>query len=616
MLEKFALQKKLISEKDCKNAVDACRSSKNFERALKNYFIIHHLIHPKTLGLLIDTLDAVKTIKMNKKFGTLAVKMGFIDNKTLQAALMLQKKAAVNKKRPLLIDQVLIAAGKLTKEQRALVVKEWQNTNQKTVFPKLGTVPKETDKESKISEKIQGGMVLDIEDGGMSAYLQKTKIFNTLLTVDDIYNVLLTKHIQYGIKSKEEIEGFINSSGFEKSRFKIATGTHKILGSDAIVSYYFDTEHLTAGKVNETGIIDFKDRGEIPKIKTKTLLVEKIPLKESKNGRDVFGNEIQAAPARDIPLKCGAGAVISEDGMRVYAEISGYPKLSLSGEISVVDFFMVKGDVSYETGHIRYDGNIDINGGLKNGFKINGIDIKINEIDGGEIHAQGDVTIINGVNNAKIYSRGHIYAKFVHNSKLRCLGNVVVEKEIVDSQIESSGACQIMTGDIVSSTINFNQGIHAKNIGTERSDSNWIVVGQDLFRLNELQRIEEKTVSLEKKRLSLEKKKDRFLSEKQSEKNETKIQSIDSACDDIENQIDHLNQEKADFSGQGKSNTEKSVVIAAGKIWAGTVIHTRHAQKTIKETVSNVQVEEVALQKKDGDRDLFEIQINDNGNKL
>ncbi|HGY11940.1 MAG TPA: DUF342 domain-containing protein, partial [Desulfobacterales bacterium] len=582
----------------------------------KNYFIIHHLIHPKTLGLLIDTLDAVKTIKMNKKFGTLAVKMGFIDNKTLQAALMLQKKAAVNKKQPLLIDQVLIDAGKLTKEQRALVVKEWQNTNQKTVFSKLGTVPKETDKKSKISEKIQDGMVLDIEDGGMSAYFQKTKIFNTLLTVDDIYNVLLTKHIQYGIKSKEEIEGFINSSGFEKNRFKIASGTHKILGSDAIVSYYFDTRHLTAGKVNETGIIDFKDRGEIPKIKTKTLLVEKIPLKESKNGRDVFGNEIQAAPARDISLKCGAGAVISEDGLRVYAEISGYPKLSLSGEISVVDFFMVKGDVSYETGHIRYDGNIDINGGLKNGFKINGIDIKINEIDGGEIHAQGDVTIINGVNNAKIYSRGHIYAKFVHNSKLRCLGNVVVEKEIVDSQIESSGACQIMTGDIVSSTINFNQGIHAKNIGTERSDSNWIVVGQDLFRLNELQRIEEKTVSLEKKRLSLEKKKDRFSSEKQPEKNETKIQSIDSACDDIENQIDHLNQEKADFVGHGKSNTEKSVVIAAGKIWAGTVIHTRHAQKTIKETVSNVQVEEVALQKKDGDRDLFEIQINDNGNRL
>jgi len=528
MLEKIALQKKIISEKDCRAAFEACRSSDNFENALKDYFITHNLIHPKTLEQLINTIDAIKIIKHNIKFGTIAVEMGFISDKTLEEALTRQKEVVANNQQPKLIGLILMNSGELTKEQTDLIVKEQNKRNlnvepikksdpatpQKSEHPEPDTLPEKKDKAKESSETIQGGMILEIEENGMTAFLRKTDVFNNCLTADDILEILGTKNIQYGIENQKAIEGFINSSGFKKNRFKIATGIPKVLGSNARIEYYFDTDHLKAGQIDEKGNIDFRDRGEIPKIEVGTLLAEKFPYKESKNGRDIFGYEILTEPALDIPLKIETGAVLSEDQMKVYAQISGFPKLSWSGNISVIDNFLVKGDVSYETGHVSYEGNIEILGGLKSGFQINGFDIKINEIDGGEIHALGNVTVINGVNNAKIYSRGHVSAKFIHTSEICCLGNVAVEKEIVDSHIESSGACRIQTGDIVNSTMGFNQGIYAKNIGTEKSSPNTIHIGRDLFIIKELQTIDDKIVELEKNRVTLEKRKNRLLSEK------------------------------------------------------------------------------------------------------
>ena len=525
MLEKIALQKKLISEKDCQDAFNACRSSENFEEALKDYFITHDLIPLKILEQLISTLDAIKIIKKNIKFGTIAVEMGLISNETLEAALDRQKKVAAGNQQPKLIGQILFESGKLTKEQLHQVVQEQNKRNLKveTVkkedppHPHIGDIP-EKEPESggrsrDVCETLPGGMILDIEDNGLSAFLRKTETFDATLIADDIHSLLLSRGIQYGVESTTALEGFINSSGFKKNRFKVASGTPKIIGTDARIEYYFDTDHLKVGRLDEQGNIDFKNRGGIPRVEAKTLLAEKFPLSESKNGRDIYGNEILTEPATDTPLKIKTGVILSEDGLKVTAEQSGHPKLSWSGSISVIDTFLVNGDVGYETGHLQYNGNIEVRGRLKSGFKVNGFDVGISEIDGGEIHAQGDVTVTGGVNDALIYSRGHVSAKYIHNSKIHCLGNVYVEKEIVDSEIQSSGSCQIRTGDIVNSNISFHQGVYAKNIGTDRTRPNTIVVGRDLFIVNELKIIDSRIAELEQSRLSLEKRKEKLLSD-------------------------------------------------------------------------------------------------------
>ena len=697
MLEKIALQQKLISKQDCIKAMEACKSSDNYEAALKDYFTSNHLISEKTITQLVNTSDAIKIMKTTMRFGTVAVNMGFISKDTLEAALNLQKKSTSINERPKLIGQILLESGKLTKQQIDLVVQEQKKLSQTDALSSqtkntMVSEQKETTKPvipapepepiknySNEPETIEGGMILEIEDGGMSAYLRKTDTFDDNLIEEDIYAILLTKSIQFGLADEEAVQGFIKSSGFKNNRFKVASGINRVIGKDARIEYYFDTDHLKAGGMDKEGNIDFKDRGEIPRIEANTLLAEKFPLKEARAGRDIFGNELQIEPAKDVFLKTKFGVLISEDGRYAYSEISGHPKLSWSGNINVVDIYMVKENVGYKTGHLAYDGNIEVLGSLKSGFQIKGWDVKIKEIDGGQIHAEGDVTILEGVNGATIFSRGHVTANFIHNSEISCLGNLYVEREIVDSKIETSGSCQVKTGKIINTQITSNQGVHAKDIGTDKTHPNAIVVGQDLFIKNELVRIEKQIIESEKKKIQLENKKDSIFIENQEhhesttrianelekvsedqqiienqlkdleskskddneikklipllqqkqilfsqldkqlnerfdhiEKNETKTEQISETLDTLDDQIEDLNQERENYIDWQDTNPGKSVVIADGKVCAGTIIQGKHAQKEIKETVINVQIKEGGLSGDMGNTNLYEIQIHDN----
>ncbi len=545
MLEKIALKQKLISKEDCQKAMEACRSSKDYETALKDYFISRNLIDEKTIANLIQTVDAVKIMRATMKFGTIAVEMGFINNEFLQAALKNQKEAVRDKKQPKRIGQILIGSGKMTKEKIGLVIEEQKKRRAKSK-PAIDQVSapvsepgvEQATAHPNTSENMEGGMILDIEDNAMSAYLKKTEGFNDSLTTDDIYSALLTNKVQYGIVDEKDIEGFITSDDFKENRFKVASGIKPMTGKDARIEYYFDTDPLKAGDFDTEGNIDFRDRGELPRIEANTILAEKFAFKESKNGRDIFSNELAAKPARDMDLKCTIGASLSEDELKVFSEVSGSPRLSISGNISVNDSYTVKGDVSYKTGHLYYDGNIEVQGCLQSGFQVNGFDIKIKEIDGGQIYANGDVTIFDGVNGAKIYSRGHVSAKFIHNSEISCLGNITVDKEIVDSTIESSGVTKIMSGEIINSIVSSNLGLYAKSIGTQKTKPNTISVGNDTFIINELSDIENKIIEFEKKRLQLEKKHQTFIEENKNRQEATA---------QIANELDKALEEKHEF---------------------------------------------------------------------
>ncbi len=692
MLEKIALQKKLISKEDCIKAMKACKSSDDYENALKRFFISNNLISEETINQLINTTAGIKILKSTIKFGSLAVKMGFINEETLNAALTFQKKMLSGNKQPKMIGQILLDSGKLTRQQIEQVIEEQKRAAQadtKSGQKKPEPSPEgpepivdepDTVKEStRQSENIEGGMLLDIEDEGMSAYLRKTQNFDSNFIAEDIYSILSAKGIHYGLADESAIEGFINSSGFQTNRFKAAEGTPRKHGRDGRIEYYFDTDHLKAGGMDEKGNIDFKERGEIPKTEAHKLLAEKFDCKEARPGRDIFGNELPVQPVKDVVLNAGEGVLISEDGKKAYSQISGHPKLSWSGSISVEEFFQVKEDVGYKTGHLIYDGDIHVSGSLKSGFKIKGNDVKIKEIDGGEIYAQGDVTVIDGANGAKIFAKGHVRVNFIHDSHISCLGNVYVEKEIVDSSIENSGACQVKAGKIINSNICSNQGVHAKNIGTDKTDPSTITVGQDLYVKNELIRIEKKIIESEKEKNKLEKKQqnlryenegyqqstirvanelDKVVGDKQRiksnmeelearsedkkeilnlktllkqkhalysrlndqlnerfnaiETNEAQIKKVNLAFDGLDDLIDDLNDERENYLDWADSNPGKSEIIAEGTVIAGTIVHGRHAQREIKEIVSNARIKECKLSNQGNDTNLFEIQIHDN----
>lgn len=549
----LAFKNQLITKEELAKAMEECSGAADLDTALKDYFLSNELVSTKNIQRLSRAGKALATRKKEFQFGAIAVKKGFINKSVLKLALDEQANAIKKKKKLILLGDLLREAGMLTAKQCDYIYKLQQRVVQATVHKveqgeekheeqdentlKEDTVTPQTQiseelsqdaKEEPAKEKIDspsnelpedddiqessadenglmepvvldGGIQLEISQNLMAAFITKTRQFNQNISVTEIKENLFDQGIVLGLEEDKAIEGFIESSGFKTQAFMVAKGTEPIEGQDAKIEFFFNTDYLKAGGMTEDGTIDFKDRGNIPHVEEGTVLAEKIPMVESRNGFNVYGDELETTPGRDITLNIGKGAKLSEDGYKIIAAVNGFPKYTLAGQIFVHQEYTAEGDVDYETGHINYDGNVKVKGRIKAGFNVKCNDVIASELDGGSIDADGNVNIQGGINEGTIYSRGSVFAKFIHKSEITCMGDLVVQKEVVDSDIKCSGGCNAQTGKLISSRVSAKMGIKAKNIGSEMAAPNSIQVARDPFLEVEMDKNDKKTEALVKK---------------------------------------------------------------------------------------------------------------------
>jgi len=612
LIGQLALKNHFITREELQKALAYCSDFNNKDAALKDYFSSKGLISSRNVERLAKAAQTLEFRQKEFTFGDIAIRKGFINKSVLTLALEEQVNAIKNRSGLNYIGEILVDAGFLTEKQRDYILKlqkrvrkerakESKEKDQmvgKTIEEQVSDKPDKTvsedeqDKDILVEpESITGGIELRVSKDFMMAFFTKTDSFDENISVEKIKGALFDKGIVSGIVADEIIKGFIRSSKFKTKPFKVAQGTPPIHGEDAKVDFFFNTDYLKAGGLTEDGVIDFKDRGETPHVEKGTVLAEKIPMKSSRQGHNIYGDQIDTVPAKDSFMKYGTGVKVSEDGFKLLASVSGFPKFSLSGRTSVYEEYITQGDVNYETGHIDYDGNVNVKGRVKSGLKVKGNDIKIIELDGGIVTAEGNVRIAGGIHEGKIYSKGNVYAKFIRNAKVACMGDVIITKEIVDSDIECSGRCIVENGKIMTSQITSKLGVKARNIGTEKAESCIIKVGHDILTKKELKTIKDKVDSLEKQL------------EQYGAKEDKKIKSLEKIRDD-------LLTERANLIQWANNNPGQPIVIVEGVIMNGTVIKGLNSEKRITEMIRHVKVEE-ALCTFDGEKNLnvYEMKV-------
>lgn len=699
----LALKNKLITKEELEAGMAACAGSKNPDLDLKEYFIAGELISSKNLQRLSQAVKALTIRQKEYRFGVIAIKKGYANKTVLDLALEEQEADIRQGKKPRLIGDMMVEAGFISEEHRNQILK-MQNREPKPYKPsdavdteaagngdaggtlagdngareKDGSEVPEKVKEDPAKtmlepETICGGIQLQVTGDFMAAFFSKTPAFNPDVLVADIKDDLFDRGIVAGIVVDEMIEGFINSSGFKTQEFRVAKGIRPIAGQDAKLEFFFNTDYLKAGGLDEKGNIDFKDRGEIPLVEKGTVLAEKTPSVGGRNGQNIYGDEVITEPGQDEALRFGKGAVLSEDGLKILAAVRGYPKYSLSGVVFVHEEYTTGGDVDYETGHIDYNGNVNVKGCIKAGFKVRGNDIKAVELDGGVVEAEGDLTVAGGINEGKIYARGNVYAKFVLKSEIVCMGSIQVGKEIVDSTVECGGFCAIENGKLISSRVTAKMGLSAKDIGTEMTSPNVIRVGHDAFTEQELQKNRAQTNEVREEIFALQEKKESFnskisefqqqitklahiqdrsqleqreLKEKLAENSDTSIQAelekqleqlennamnaeknldvcfekseaSERAVDKIDRDIEKLASRRDDLVGEkknilnwSKENPGKAVVMVQGAIQAETHIRGKHSEMTTDRMVRHSRVTEMLLSSEEDEaRNFYQMQL-------
>ncbi len=235
----------------------------------------------------------------------------------------------------------------------------------------------------------------------------------------------------------------------------------------------------------ETGSIDFWEKLERKSVREEELVAKLHNPIDGEPGLNVFGNEIPVNKPKKIKLRSGKGVRIEEqeDCILFYATCNGRLRHA-EGSLAVDDVFLVKGNVSLETGNIHHTGAVQIQGDVGTGATIEaeGDIIVKGMLDPCHIICGGTLTVGGGIvgdENHAIKVTGELVAKYISEATVQAGGDISVDNEIAHSNISTRGRIRIEKGRIAGGTVTARMGIKVGEAGASGSAQTTLIAGVD-----------------------------------------------------------------------------------------------------------------------------------------
>jgi uncharacterized protein (DUF342 family) len=322
--------------------------------------------------------------------------------------------------------------------------------------------------ESEIGERRDAHCDIRINDDKLKAHLSITPNFGGKpVTLANVLEIIASKKIVWGLVPTEEIQAAVDKERI--ADFVIAKGLEPIAGVDAQFLSLMPEVHERKPHIDEHGEVDYRELGDIVIVHKDEVLMQRIPPIIGKKGRNIFGEIIEPTGGADIPFSGDKKGVYlnPEDKNQLLSSITGQP-VNIPNGMIVSPVLTVK-QVDFESGNLRFDGSIVVQGDVKEGMKIYALeDITIEgsvtdaqiecmgnlHIKGGvtgnsELVANGEINIKGGVqgtqeidepvgediHTAKIVSHSSVIIGFVENFNIEAGVDIVVEKYALNSQL-------------------------------------------------------------------------------------------------------------------------------------------------------------------------------------
>lgn len=339
-----------------------------------------------------------------------------------------------------------------------------------------------------------------ISEDFMEAYLVglpdlkgKSKNFNS----DEILDMLYDKEIKYGIE-EEYIEQAVSLNNKGKNEFYltlIAEGQKVKKGEDAKIDLFFETEKQ-AGKLLENGRMDYREISIVKVVKKNQLIAVKHFSRDGTEGINLKNESVLARKGEDKKLTPinNVKTVEKSDKLLYYSDIEGRVVLVGNTGISVNQLYEIKGNVDYSTGNIEFNGDVDVKGGVLQGFKVKAegnISVKGMVNQGAELISNGNIEIKQGVigrkMETKLVAKGNIFAQYLQNSIVNSESDVIIKDYIMNSIVKTKG--KVITPDLESTLkgsgsifggeVTALKGIVANTIGSDLAKATKVTVGFD-----------------------------------------------------------------------------------------------------------------------------------------
>ncbi|MEO5794588.1 MAG: FapA family protein [Rhodoferax sp.] len=363
-----------------------------------------------------------------------------------------------------------------------------------------------------IAEKRNASVEVQITNNGALAWLQVSppQGGQSLLGAD-VAEAIRLAGVVFGIDEQAIPQA---CTAAKSVQIEVARQRPPVSGVDSEFELLIKTVAERAPKVNEDGLIDFREMGDIPFVQPGTPLMRRHPATLGLPGCDVRGNAIKPSPGIDTPYaNTLKGVRFAHDEPEVLeADIKGQPVKVENGML--VEDVLALDKVDMDSGNVTFDGSIQIKGDVMAHMKIKvtGNIIVRGTVEGAELEAGGDIRIDGGiVAHSKIKAEGSVSARFIENSMVSAGTVISVDDMVLQSELMAInqvivGVKAQKRGRIVGGTTRCMMKVQAPQIGADdASGVTTVQVGVNPILEAQLLEIQAQIVKMEAEQSNLKK---------------------------------------------------------------------------------------------------------------
>lgn len=274
-------------------------------------------------------------------------------------------------------------------------------------------------------------------------------------------------------------------AGGTDARIEAARAQPPTHGEDTRFELLVADTRSRAPKVDERGLIDFHELGDIPIVSAGQVLMRRHPPAPAVDGRTVRGETLPARKGVDEGFDLGLRgcAVDAADANLLLARCNGQPVHSRNG-VAVEEVLRLK-NVNLATGNVHFDGTVEIAGDISPGMTVQASgDIIIGGlVEGARVEAKGSVKIGGGViARSHVEAGGSVDARFAENATIRAGTVLAIEQMALHCDLEAQnqvaiGAASGRRGRLVGGTTRAMLRVSVPQLGSAAGGITRVQVG-------------------------------------------------------------------------------------------------------------------------------------------
>jgi uncharacterized protein (DUF342 family) len=328
---------------------------------------------------------------------------------------------------------------------------------------------------------------------------------NTEITIDKLYDAIVKAGIRHGIR-QELLKKIVDDKLFNKT-YVIALFTPPAPGKNGSISYRFDRVPTALLVENEDGNVNYRELGLFKSVTKGTVIADITPPEAGVKGVDVLGRDIVPSPVSKASFTIGVGTVLSDDGLQIIAAFDGVINYEKQAFVVKRDL-NIRADIDFNTGNIKFKGNINIRGNVGEGFKVESTGGNVvvygAVFSGAEIKAAGNITLNQVCNHAIIRAGGNVTAAFCEYCDLFADGDITAQTLVV-STVYCGGTliCKGKGGLVGGHYIILSGAVINGNVGSPNYPQTEILLGNNTVLADERDRLHKEIVRTENEIIDL-----------------------------------------------------------------------------------------------------------------